>query len=157
MNDDVNDDTQTDFLLRQTTTLWAALCAGPLLFAVVAYVLVSRNGAYGDPAIAPTLMAVAALVAVGTSLVNTFLPRLLLRAPADGARGAAAVYRRFLIVSLALREGAAMLCVVTFLLTGQPVALVFGAVVWTAMLTMKPSEPRFEALRRSFEDDPAEG
>lgn len=135
------------------TILWAALLGGPTAFAGVALFLVF--GLRGGHGVGAPLQAETALVAasLAVSVLTVALSWLwAVRMPLKPARGGAlppgpeadAVTR--LIIACALCEGSALLAVVVFLLSGNPVALGPYALSWLALAAHFPGDRHWAQL-----------
>lgn len=126
---------------RIALVIWFALCAGVTMFAVVASLVgpTVRERGGGAPE-------VLAWVALGVAIVALAASRLvpgLVRAPPGAPPEAAGVTRT--IIAAALNEGAGLLAVVVWMVTGQ-LAVVALAISAVGLLLAFPSEERWKRL-----------
>ena len=129
---------------RSALIVWAALLVGVLLFAAVATVVGPevRQGVPEDLAI---LVWIALALAIVNFLLSRILPGRMKTAAVQTPDGIAMAR---MIVAAALNEGAALFCIVAWMLVGQPLVLVPFAVSILGLLLAFPSESRWRELSR---------
>ncbi len=134
---------------RTATLLWAALAVVPLVFLAVASGIARH-------AVARGLTRPVFWLALGASALNVVLSRALpcRLGPARALDRDAVAFTRHL-VSLALCEAAAMAPLVGYMLTGDVGLLVVVALDVIALVSLFPSDARWEALRPESHGAPA--
>jgi hypothetical protein len=128
--------------------IWLALMGGVLMFAVVAYTLLTVMD-LGVAALPPIVMRVVGLVAVVTMAAALLVRRKLLEAIPAGTRNEERLskYQAAVITSLAMIEGSGLLVIVLSLVSNAPNWIPSGAAVTLLMMTL--ARPRRDELRLS--------
>lgn len=139
----------TDRELQQTTILWGALFAGPLM--LLAALFVVRKGMGPNLSDLHTvLLAVGFVVAVSavvaSRVVSDAMGKKLVAATPKPA--AINVLRVQTLIGMALCEGAAMLCAVLWFLTGEDRLLIAFALPFAGMFRLRPTAARLADVQR---------
>ncbi|MFB6340923.1 hypothetical protein ACE1ET_04350 [Saccharicrinis sp. FJH62] len=133
---------------RTINTLFFALFAGQLIFAgIVIFLQSGVDLSFRFPGSEDMLTIVGIVIAI----IELFVSRLMYRIQINKIKKDSvlsyklAIYQTAVIIKLALIEGASLFLIVSFLLTANPIALIFLAIMFIQFYLFKPS--REEAIR----------
>ena len=118
--------------------LHAAFCIGVLLFAlVVRFLILPRGGPAGalPPTVVNVLLTASLVICAGAFVVRQRVPR---RSSSDSADRFWQSAMTPAMMTWAVADGAALLAIVTYMLTGASTALGVGALDWLAMIALNP-------------------
>lgn len=127
---------------RTAYIIWGALFLGVLMFAAIAAFVgpgLRRGGSHGPYVLADVALAVAVVCLLASRLVP---PRMK---PPSGADPEAFALSRN-IVAQALGEGAGLLGIIAWMLTGRELAFVAVAIAIAGMLACFPGDARWRTL-----------
>jgi len=135
---------RTQDFFSQFNILFLALIGGQILFAGVAFYLVSQGFAEGGEDLVDTFRLIVPILAIGVVFGVRFLygKRLEQAKNEDGLKAKLNQYRAAFILKIALYESASLFSILAYMLTGYQLFIIIAAVIIAFQFTHIPSKEK---------------
>jgi MFS family permease len=138
---------QNQHFFKQLTTIFYALMAGQIFFALLAHYLVGQPGYEGDRSYFQILQFIALAWLLGGGLAAQFIYRKNLQRAKQlkSIEEKAKIYTRATIIRSALLESVTLYLLIAYFITADPVFIIMGLLSIMFFLLYRPTKTRIES------------